>query len=185
MDGRALRDLERVVTGVTPDQYGAATPCGEWTVKDLLGHIVGVNTKYAGVGRGDPLEAGVPDVDLGVDPAAAYRVTIDPLLEAWRQPGVLRRTLELPPGPRPAELALWIHLREVLVHGWDLAVSTGQRAPFEPEVADACLSRIQEMGTPPTRPPGVGFADAVPAPDGASPIVRLAAFFGRDITRWT
>jgi uncharacterized protein (TIGR03086 family) len=185
IDGRALHGLEKLVAGVTPQQRAAATPCTEWTVEDLLVHIVAVNRKYAGVGRGDPWEPGATDIDRGDDPVSAYSETIAPLLEAWRRPGALQRTLDLPVGERPAELALWVHLREILVHGWDLAVSTGQRSPFDDDVVEACLASTRDMGTPATRPAGVGFADAVPAPQDAEPIVRLAAFFGRDVSAWS
>jgi uncharacterized protein (TIGR03086 family) len=118
---------------------------------------------------------GVPLVDLGDGAAQAYRGTISPLLEAWQQPGALQRELELPVGRRSAELALWVHLRETLVHGWDLAAATRQRAFFDDEVVEASLAHAQQLNpAPAARPAGLGFADAVDAPTGAEPITRLA-----------
>jgi uncharacterized protein (TIGR03086 family) len=183
LDGRALRGLEKIINGVRVDQLDSATPCTEWTVKDLLVHIVAVNRKYTGIARGDPWEPGVPLVDLGDGATQAYHGTISPLLEAWQQPGALQRELELPVGRRSAELALWVHLRETLVHGWDLAAATRQRAFFDDEVVEASLAHAQQLNpAPAARPAGLGFADA---PTGAEPITRLAAFFGRDVSAWS
>jgi uncharacterized protein (TIGR03086 family) len=185
LDSHALRDLGKIITGVRVDALATATPCTEWTVRDLLVHIVAVNKKYTGIALGDPWEPEVPVVDLGDDPARAYHDTINPLLEAWQQPGALQRELELPIGRRPAELALWVHLRETLVHGWDLAVATKQRAFFDDEVVEASLAHAQQLDpAPAARPAGRGFADTVDAPASAEPIIRLAAFFGRDVFTW-
>lgn len=185
-DGHALRGLEKIITGVRADQLDAATPCTEWTVRDLLAHIVAVNRKYTGIALGDPWLPGVPVVDLGDDPARTYHDTISPLLQAWQQPGALQLELELPVGRRSAELAVRVHLRETLVHGWDLAAATRQRACFDDEVVEAGLTHARQLEpAPAVRPAGLGFADAVDTPAGAEPIIRLAAFFGRDVSTWS
>ncbi|MGH3549680.1 MAG: TIGR03086 family metal-binding protein [Pseudonocardiaceae bacterium] len=186
LDGHALRGLEKIITGVRADQLDAATPCTQWTVRDLLAHIVAVNRKYTGIARGDPWFPGVTVGELGDNPARAYHDTIGPLLEAWRQPGALQRELELPIGRSSAELAVWVHLRETLVHGWDLAVATRQQAAFDDGVVEASLAHAQRLDPAPVeRPAGFGFADAVDAPASAEPIIRLAAFFGRDVSTWS
>jgi uncharacterized protein (TIGR03086 family) len=186
LDARALRDLETIVTGVKADQHGAPTPCTDWAVRDLLVHIVAVNRKYTEIARGHPWEPGAPDIDLGDELSRAYHDTIEPLLDAWRQPGVLQQELDLPAGRKPAELALWVHLRETLVHGWDLAAATRQQACFDDEVVKASLAHAQHLDpAPAARPAGLGFADAVDAPTSVEPIIRLAAFFGRDVYGWS
>lgn len=185
LTGHALHGLEKIITGVQADQLDAATPCTQWTVRDLLTHTVAVNTKYTGIALGDPWEPGVPVVDLGNDPARAYHDTIEPLLAAWKQPGALQRQLDSPAGRKPAELALWIHLRETLVHGWDLAAATRQRACFDNKMVQASLAHAQQLDpAPAARPAGLGFANAVDTPTGAQPITQLAAFFGRDVSAW-
>jgi len=132
-----------------------------------------------------PWESGVCAVDLGDDPAQAYRDTIEPLLTAWKQPGALQRHLDSPAGRKPAEFALWVHLRETLVHGWDLAAATRQRACLDNAVIVASLVHARQLDPAPTaRPAGLGFANAVDAPTGAQPIIQLAAFFGRDVSTW-
>ena len=78
-------------------------------------------------------------------------------------------------------MALWIHLAETLVHGWDLARATGQDPVFDPEVVEAslreCLGRV-----PAERPEGSAFRDPVPLEGSATPLDRLAAYLGRNIS---
>ena len=38
---RAGSEFERRLAGVTPDQLSRPTPCAEWTVRDLISHVVG------------------------------------------------------------------------------------------------------------------------------------------------
>ena len=67
------------------------------------------------------------DVPLDDDPGAMYRRTMDAMLEAWEQPGALDRETALPVGRARAELTLYLHLGETLVHGWDLAKQRDSR----------------------------------------------------------
>ena len=180
---RALHELAETVALIGPGQWNSPTPCELWTVQELLEHVVAVNRKYQGIAGGDDWLPGVEDVDLGADPARTYRDTIRPFLTAWREPGARERQIRTQ-GEQfvPADVVLSAHLRETLVHGWDLAVAIGRSAPFDDEVVRACLDRV--AGTPGIRPAGIGYADATPAASDAAPIVRLAAFFGRDTSAW-
>ena len=59
----------KVIAGVRPDQYGDKTPCAEWTVRDLLAHMVGVVSHMAAATAGEP-SPGTGGFELGADPAA-------------------------------------------------------------------------------------------------------------------
>ena len=168
IDGRALHELAETVALIEPDQWDRPTPCQDWNVRELLEHLVAVNRKYEQIPAGQPWLPGLKDVDLGQDAARTYRETIRPFLNAWQQPGVLEQ-LTLTQGGRqvPAELPLRAHLREIVVHGWDLAVAVGRPAPFDESVVQACLESVRL--TPEIRPDGVGYADAVPVADDVSP----------------
>lgn len=107
------------------------------------------------------------------------------MLEAWRQPGALEREIELPRAQRGrAEVALWIHLAETVVHGWDLARATGQEPAFDADVVEASLADCRSR-VPPQRTAGSPFADAQSAPDGATLLEQLAAYLGRDVSAWS
>jgi uncharacterized protein (TIGR03086 family) len=184
LTARALHELAETVALIEPGHWESPTPCELWDVRELLEHIVAVNRKYEHIPAGDPWLPGLKDVDLGDNPARTYRESIAPFLAAWRRPDVLNQTV-LTQGDRQvaAELVLLAHLRETLVHGWDLAVSIGRAAPFDDAVVRACLESVAR--TPEVRPDGIGYADAVPAPPGSPPIVELAARYGRDVVTWS
>ena len=80
----------------------------------------------------------------------------------------------------PAAVAGLVVLDELVVHGWDIAVSTGQR--FEPSVAEieAASSFVESFDAPRD---GNLFGPVVPVPDSAAPLDRLLGLTGRD-PRW-
>jgi uncharacterized protein (TIGR03086 family) len=44
---RVVTETTRVVDSITPDELGNATPCAEWTVRDVVNHITGGATMFA------------------------------------------------------------------------------------------------------------------------------------------
>jgi uncharacterized protein (TIGR03086 family) len=184
LDRRAALGTAAIVDATPPDQYGAQTPCTDWTVGDLVAHLIAGNVKYVEIGRGQEWARGAPDVVLDDDPGAMYRRTMDAMLEAWEQPGALDRETALPVGRGRAEAALYLHLGETLVHGWDLARATRQPPPWDDEVVEASLAQFRSW-LPPQRPPGTPYLDATPLGPDAAPIDRLAAYLGREVGAWT
>ena len=85
----------------------------------------------------------------------------------------------MPWGSVPGAGAIWGYLNETLVHGWDLAVATGQPSEADPDLAGAALAAAQRFIPAGPRGPEVPFGDAVsPAPD-AGPTEQLANWSGR------
>jgi uncharacterized protein (TIGR03086 family) len=180
----ALDSTERLVAGIRDDQWDLPTPCSEWTVRQLLNHLVGgqrLNTRVlSGEPLPDPSRLGRRggDDQLGDDPAATYRSTADEMLAAFRAPGVLERTHTIPAGTLPGPAVVHIRIVETLVHGWDLARATGQVAVFPDEIVETEIEISRRLlgGLPPGR---VSFAPPQPVADVAPAIDRLAALLGR------
>jgi uncharacterized protein (TIGR03086 family) len=182
LDERAAEGAEAIIAAVSPSQWTWRTPCPDWSVHDLIAHVVAGNVKYTDIAKGGDWRPGGVDVDVGDDAAATYRRTVNEMLEAWRQPGALDREMALPRGQRGrSEVALWIHLAETLVHGWDLAKATGQDPVFDAEVVEASLAECRSR-VPPERPEGSAFRDPVPVGASATPLERLAAYLGRNVS---
>jgi uncharacterized protein (TIGR03086 family) len=85
----------------------------------------------------------------------------------------------MPFGPMPGRLALGIHAADLLIHGWDLAVASGQAADIDPELARFALDVEQQFLSDDLRGPDGPFGAAIPTSDSASPQERLLAFVGR------
>ena len=70
------------------------------------------------------------------------------------------------------------------MHGWDLAIATGQDYTCPPELADAARQFVQgAVEQNPRGNPGL-FAAPVKVPGEASPLDRLLGLTGRDPS-WT
>ncbi|HEY7013257.1 MAG TPA: TIGR03086 family metal-binding protein [Streptosporangiaceae bacterium] len=186
--GTAFDATGQILTAVRDEQWSAPTPCSEWTVRDLVGHMVTSNHAFVRILNGAPPQAaaGTPPeaaVGSGADGGLveAYRDSAAALLRAFRQPGVLDRVHTVPIGPVPGIAALHLRITEVLVHGWDLARATGQHADFPEDLAEQELafSRSKLADIPAGRTP---FAPPQPVPEDAPAIDRLVALLGRNVS---
>ena len=67
-----------------------------------------------------------------------------------------------------------------LIHGWDLATSTGQAYELPADVV-ADVSAFARSALGPDMRDGDTFAEETTAPDGADALVELVAFSGRTV----
>ncbi|MFD7121492.1 TIGR03086 family metal-binding protein [Streptomyces sp. NPDC059922] len=173
-----LAEVGRLVTAVGPGRFGDPTPCADWDVRALLDHLVWENLIWAGLAEGSPPTDHGAD-HLGADPLAAFRAAASATMTAFRRPGMLERRY----GPAPGRRLVEQLLIEMLAHGWDLAMATGQRPGFAEETVEAVLPAVREIYGALPRTPGGSFAPEVPVPNGSSATDRLAAFLGRRVVR--
>ncbi len=178
---RAIDATGQVIAAISGAQWAGHTPCTEWTVSDLVRHLVAGNNRFATAVDGKerpPIEEAIAtDADLPV----AYRDSGAALIEAFSQPEALKRTVTVPIGQVPGIVALHLRVTEILVHGWDAATATGYPAEFPEDIAEAELtfSRGKLGDIPPGRFP---FAPQQPVDDDAPAIQRLVACLGRDVS---
>ena len=170
---QAFNHAHMVIGGVSADQLGDKTPCDEWTVRDLLEHMIGV---VAGLGSA---AAGRPPTpfELATDPAAQFGEAAAGALKAWRTPGVLDRVIEAGPGPMPGRVLASINLLDTATHTWDLATATAQPADLPEPVAVAAMEASRMIVSPELRPGR--FRPELPVPDDASTTRQLVGFLGR------
>ena len=166
-----------VIANVHKDQYGDPTPCTEWTVEALLGHMVGVVTMMGTAAGGGPIE-GWRDFELSSDPAGQFADASAAALAAWRAPGVMERIIQIPAGEMPGQAAASINLADTLTHSWDLARATGQPTELPEGPYTAALEICRSFISPELRTGR--FGPEVPAPAGADVTTQLVAFLGRN-----
>ena len=170
-----------LIDGVRPEQLADPTPCDDFDVRTLIGHL------YAGAGRvrrmgdgGNALEEPFVVTDLAdEDLAGGYRARCHAAQQAWRDDAKLTVMVQAPWGEVPGALALAGYLTEALTHGWDLAVATGQKA--EADSVLACIALDAARRALPEHPRGgaVPFAPVVPSAAEAGPTEMLANWMGR------
>ena len=170
-----------VIGRVGPHQLGNPTPCPEFDVQRLLGHMVTVLRRVSALGRGD--DPFGPDVLAPVETSftEAWLAAAREVEAAWADDAVLGRTMRLPWSERSGAATLVNYLNEVTVHTWDLATATGQRPAWDPQVLSLAFDGIRFL---PATNRGDYFADAVPVADDAPLIDRLVAWNGRQPRDW-
>jgi uncharacterized protein (TIGR03086 family) len=181
---RVLDRAGEVVDNVEPSQLDDPTPCTEWSVRDVINHIVGGSTMFA-----ECVEQGsVPDSrlgelmggdNLGADYKAAFHAATDRARRAFSEEGALEKTVKLPFGEMPAGVALNIAVMDVMTHALDIAKATGQTVDDD-ELLETALEVGRQLITPEFRTPGV-FDPEQPAPPDASAADKLLAFAGRKV----
>ena len=165
---RALDQLAGLLDDVPAEASGQRTPCEDWTVQDLVDHIVAAPARFARMVRGEEVDwSATPSA--GPEPAASFRSNADDLLGAWRDPAASD-------APVPLE---W-QCAELAVHTWDLATALGRSTgDLDQEVAERGLTFMRAGLTEDNRSPA--FGPEQPAPQGADAYQRVAALAGRSV----
>lgn len=186
LHSNATAHFTALVHRIKPDDWGRATPCPEWTVRDLVGHLVSEARWTAPLlaGRtiadvGDSLDGDL----LGDDPVAAWDAAAQEATAAVHAPGALDGTAHLSFGDFPASEYLRQLIADHLVHAWDLARAIGADDSLDPEVTAAVAdwwsaemeAAYRGAGAVGARPTGV---------TAGTPQERLLVAFGRSPT-WT
>jgi uncharacterized protein (TIGR03086 family) len=167
----ALASCQRVLRGLRPDDGTAATPCPEFSIEALVGHLVDSISslgKAAGMVRAGT-SGGSPENQVAEAGAAA--------IEAWRHHD-LAGNVVLRGGEVPARLVITILPVEILVHAWDFAEASAQELEIDDRVAAYVLELARTLIVPEMRD-GPQFGAEVPAGPDASNLARLVAFTGR------
>lgn len=182
---RGVTMVGTVVAGIGEDQWSTGSPCEEWSVRDVLNHVVGGMRIFAA-----ELAAREPEAEheadwLGLDPAGAFTEAAYLDVAAWRSPDALSGTVTISLGTLPASFAAVIHLLELVGHGVDLAVATGQTHLVDESLCEDVLELLAGLGgLDAYRVAGV-FGPEVRVDAHAPAHVRLAGYLGRRTTPWS
>ena len=186
--GPAAHQMAHLVRSTPDELLIAPTPCPNYAVGDLIDHIGGLARAFTSAATKDSLN--MPDQTASGDasrlePGWRDRIAVDvtALAEAWRDPAAWTGMTKAGPVEMPGDIAGLVAIDELVVHGWDLAVATGQ--PFAAddatlEGAQAFLGMFSGPGTEDMRGDAFGPERAV-APS-APLLERVLAMAGRDIS---
>jgi uncharacterized protein (TIGR03086 family) len=162
--------------------WNAPTPCADWSVRDLVNHLV-VEQLWV-----PPLLAGKTVDDVGDrfdgdqlydDPVGRWTEASVAAQRALAEPGALDRDVRLSYGTVGARRYCMEMASDLAVHAWDLARGLGVNDRIDPglmaEVHDYLSSLAGGGGLT-----GSGmFAEPVPVPDDADAQTRTIALTGR------
>ncbi|MCP3816871.1 TIGR03086 family metal-binding protein [Streptomyces sp. A3M-1-3] len=170
----ALADAARAVR---PEQLESRTPCDQFTVAELLGHLSGVLAGSERAARNLPQTAEAPEATPNAVADQAAKTAA-----AWADPAAYQGMTEFGPGEMPAQAAAAITLQELALHGWDLARATGRDFAVSEEAAQAVLGVVGQIAE---QARGTGaYGPALEAPADAGAFAQALAASGR-AAHWT
>jgi uncharacterized protein (TIGR03086 family) len=164
--------LQAVLQDITADDLSRQTPCREFDVAALTGHLLNSIAVIGGAAGAD-MPTRDPDSPVRDQVLAAAH----PALAAWRQRGV-DGTVPFGDGEAPAAMLARILSLEFLVHAWDYAEAVGTPVEVPDARSEPVLEWAQGIITPDGRV-RAGFDDPIEVPADASGLDRLLAFTGR------
>lgn len=177
---RGTEEFDARVSRIGDEDWSRPTPCSQWDVWALVGHLVYENLWFAALMRGET----IPEVgdrfegdNLGDDPRAAWERSSRDALAAASEKGAWDRTVLLSRGPVPATEYGWEVLMDHTIHAWDLARGIDDDERLDPVLVEALLAWLPDQVD--RMRAGGGFADPIDVADDASAQDRLLAMLGR------
>lgn len=174
--GRVANGFGARLARVTAEQWSSSTPCAEWTVRDLVVHVINTHHRVLAALDGSSPEEVAGPADLAAEWSAASEAVGSALADPERG----SRTVSGMFGEQPFEsLVSRLLCADTLFHTWDLARATGQDETLD----DAAVAKAMEFLEPldeAIRRPG-GFAPKIAPPPTADAQTRLLCFGGRAV----
>ncbi|WP_407840296.1 TIGR03086 family metal-binding protein [Streptomyces sp. DSM 116496] len=185
--GPQARIVARLAAGVPDARLADPTPCPDYAVGNLLGHLCGLAVAFRDAGRKDlgPTTDTAPGTAVPTLPAdwrGELPRVLGELAEAWTDPAAWTGMTRAGGVDLPGEIAGLVAVNELVIHGWDLARATGQAyAPDQAALETSygfLVAAAEEEGSR-----GDIFGPVVPVPDDAPLLDRAVGLSGRDPDR--
>ena len=161
---------------VRDDQWDSATPCTDFTVRQLVAHAIDVQRVVPkGLGA-----SGAIDTPNGDDLKATWKAVRGAALEACSAEGALEKEIDSPLGGKmPAgQFFGGPASGDILIHTWDLARAIGADEKLPEDACRLALGFLQAVPAAFLRQPG-RFDAAIEPPEGADIQTQLLCFTGR------
>ncbi len=172
--------LNALVDRIDPAQLNDPTPCENFTVHDVLDHMIVLGGTFAYWFRGEEApEITAPPV-YGRVPAAEFKSAMNDLLAAMQSPGAMDRVIAAPIGEMPGSSFARFVAFDGTVHGSDLASAAGLTYELPAELVDA-VDEFARGALSDDMRDGDTFKQATEAPESATKLERLVAFSGRSL----
>jgi uncharacterized protein (TIGR03086 family) len=185
----AAGQLGAVVAGIADEQLNDRTPCENYQVSGLLGHVLGLTlafrmaaVKDTSLAKSAPGPNATGTANLPAGWRDRVRQQLDELVAAWREPAAWEGQTEAGGVQLPAPEMAKVALQELVVHGWDLAKATGQPFEVDPQHLGTLFAAL-DGNVDPNGTPGL-FGPPVSLPADAPLLDRTIALTGRD-PAWT
>jgi len=176
------KQFRAVAALIDADQWTLPTPCPDWNVTELLGHVIAGSQMAAaiagGADRGEAIEL-LSTNFVGDDPMSALDTALSLAETALTHPDVDERICQHPAGNMPGSQVRSLRISDLVVHQWDLARAIGADESLDAEVVQIAWDDISPM-TPIIAQLGVfGDGPSATVAEDAPLQLRLLDLMGR------
>jgi uncharacterized protein (TIGR03086 family) len=177
--------MSDLIAAIPDELLQRPTPCPAYSLGDLLDHVSGFARAFTAAARKETLPgAGRASGDasrLGDDWRARISGELGSLAEAWRDPAAWTGMTQAGGFDLPGEFAGMVALDELVIHGWDVARSSGQHFDVDGPSLEAVQGFVSQASAPEDVPEEDRiFGPPVAVPDDAPLLDRVLGLTGRD-----
>lgn len=136
------------LAGIGAAEWDRPTPCSDWSVRQVVGHVVTGSAMAAAILRGASRNEAIAvlGVDhLGSAPLDDYRRVLDEQAAAFGSITSWDAVCEHPAGDMTARQLLDFRLTDLVVHTWDVAVACGLDTDLDPDLVVEVWEALRPM----------------------------------------
>ena len=126
--------------------WNLSTPCSEWTLRQLVDHVIGGNRFtiliLGGASGQDALAAAVASFDREDNAISSAAISASEQLRAFRAPGALDVACRHLDAVLPGRQILRIRIHELIIHTWDIMETIGPPALIQPESVSWAIGEL-------------------------------------------
>ena len=179
---RAVDEFDRRVRSISDDQWDNATPCTEWSVRDLVNHVVYEDLWAPGLLAGKTIEE-IGGMDafggdrLGEEPKKAWTEAANEARNAVHRDGAMEITTHLSFGDVPGSVYTAQLLSDHVIHAWDLARGIEGDEELDQELVEYVYGEMLPHAASLSQ--SGAYAGRVEVPDDADVQTKLLGLVGR------
>ena len=154
------------IAAVADDQWERATPCDQWSVRQLVDHVIATQTRFGGL--------------LGLQTESAEWTDLyQAMVSLLAGEDVLEGSVNVGPlGTMSKVQVLDVCTNDLLIHTWDLARAIGFSETLPVDAVSSCYEWLRNLPVELVRSPG-RYVEAVIVGADADMQTMMLAFAGR------
>ena len=170
------------LASIGPSDWHRPTPCADWSVRQVVGHVVTGSAMATAILRGASRNEAIAILgvdELGDDPAGAYRRVLDEQVAAFAAVDSFDMVCEHPAGDMSARQLLDFRVADLVLHTWDIAVAVGLDTELDADLVEVVWEGLEPMAPFIGRLGVFGRGPSGTVPDDAPLQTRLLDLAGR------
>lgn len=171
--------LREQIAATDPARYDDPSNCEDWTVGQLISHVIGGGLRYVllmqNATEADLVASRTHDFLADGDPLGTLDRFEEQFAAIYAEPDALDRIAHHRAGDVTGRQLRGMRVLEQVLHAWDIATSLGEQLPLDDELCQYILDNFDDIAAWKR----LGFFGDPRPPRDESPSERLLALTGR------